>query len=352
MRNFLNKYGYIFMILAILDLLAIRLITMKSDYEVTTPGGLNEVANLIEVESGMMYEGSFNTIYVQSFDDASLLHALVASFSEANELTEIIESKDYFDYTILENYQAGTIQKNQSIDAAIICAYNTMIEKGHSVNLDYEFIGFIVYGYMKNQEILKIGDLLVGVTLNNGEYYDITNPSMLTDCLNNLSLGDTIHYVRNDVIDTYQITEEISTIKMNRFYGYAKYEINEETIFPKYKLYHANTLGPSGGLLQTLSVYSQLSGIDLTGGKKIAGTGTISVNGKVGAIGGIKQKIITAIRSGVDIFVCPKIHKEEALEAYYDEVNHQSMHIIFVETFKEAVDELETLIEYEFKENV
>ena len=97
-------------------------------------------------------------------------------------------------------------------------------------------------------------------------------------------------------------------------------------------------------MLQTLSVYSQLSGIDLTGGKKIAGTGTISIGGSVGKIGGIRQKIITAIRNNVDVFICPLAHQKEAVEAYENELHHERMQIIFVETFSEAVAALEAML--------
>ena len=78
----------------------------------------------------------------------------------------------------------------------------------------------------------------------------------------------------------------------------------------------------------------------LTKGRKIAGTGTISVSGRVGAIGGITQKIITAIRNDVDIFLCPKVHEEEAMRAYLNERGHEKMKIYFVETFEDALEVL------------
>ena len=46
--------------------------------------------------------------------------------------------------------------------------------------------------------------------------------------------------------------------------------------------------GPSAGLMFTLTVYNALSAQDLTGGRKVAGTGTINLDGTVGPIGGIK----------------------------------------------------------------
>lgn len=339
MKSFLKKYWYIFLPLLVLDILVILLATLKSGHEITTPGGLNEVANLIEVDTKTPYEGSINTIFVQSFDEATYLQTFLAGFSDAIEVSEIVPENDYYNYTLYEKYLAGSIQKNQSIEASLICAYRYLAKTNSDIVIDYTFKGFIVYGYFKNQSVIRIGDLLVGCK-SNGVYYDITSPQELTNALNNLTIGDVVHFMRDEKEMTYEITEELNNTNMNRFFGYAKYDINKESIFPKYTLHQGNTLGPSGGLLQTLSVYCQLSGIDLTGGRKIAGTGTISVGGKVGAIGGIRQKIITAIRNEVDIFICPKVHEEEAMTAYLGEKNHQKMEIYFVETFEEALEVL------------
>jgi PDZ domain-containing protein len=64
--------------------------------------------------------------------------------------------------------------------------------------------------------------------------------------------------------------------------------------------------GPSAGLMFALEIYNQLTPGDLTKGYRIAGTGTISPNGKVGSIGGIGHKVIAAERAGADIFFAPK----------------------------------------------
>ena len=97
--------------------------------------------------------------------------------------------------------------------------------------------------------------------------------------------------------------------------------------------------------MQTLSVYCQVSGVDLTNGKKICGTGTIGITGKVGAIGGISQKVVTAFRSGADVFICPKANSEEGYATYLKIKGHEKMTFIVVETFEEAVLKLGELYE-------
>ena len=63
--------------------------------------------------------------------------------------------------------------------------------------------------------------------------------------------------------------------------------------------------GPSAGLIFSLAVYDTLTPGALTGGRAIAGTGTIAEDGSVGPIGGIQQKVIAAADSGAELFLVP-----------------------------------------------
>ena len=64
--------------------------------------------------------------------------------------------------------------------------------------------------------------------------------------------------------------------------------------------------GPSAGMMFALGLYDVLTPGDLTGGKKVAGTGTIEANGTVGPIGGIAQKMVGAHDAGARWFLAPK----------------------------------------------
>ncbi|MBS1253510.1 MAG: putative protein YlbL [Anaerolineales bacterium] len=63
--------------------------------------------------------------------------------------------------------------------------------------------------------------------------------------------------------------------------------------------------GPSAGLMFTLTIYNLVMPEDLTGGRRIAGTGTISRDGAVGPIGGVEQKVAGAERAGAEYFLAP-----------------------------------------------
>ncbi|WP_037851993.1 PDZ domain-containing protein [Streptomyces sp. NRRL S-340] len=67
----------------------------------------------------------------------------------------------------------------------------------------------------------------------------------------------------------------------------------------------ADVGGPSAGLMFALGLYDKLTPGSLTGGKFVAGTGTIDDDGKVGPIGGIELKTIGARDKGAQYFLTP-----------------------------------------------
>lgn len=71
--------------------------------------------------------------------------------------------------------------------------------------------------------------------------------------------------------------------------------------------------GPSAGLMYTLGTIDKLTEVNETGGKTIAGTGTMDSSGKVGAIGGIRLKLIAAKRDGATWFLAPSSNCDEVV---------------------------------------
>lgn len=63
--------------------------------------------------------------------------------------------------------------------------------------------------------------------------------------------------------------------------------------------------GPSAGMMFALGIIDKLTPEDLTGGERVAGTGTISAAGEVGPIGGVRQKMHGALGAGSTYFLAP-----------------------------------------------
>lgn len=73
--------------------------------------------------------------------------------------------------------------------------------------------------------------------------------------------------------------------------------------------------GPSAGLVFALAIYDTLTPDPLTEGRSIAGTGSVGPDGRVGAIGGIAQKIAGAREDGAQLFLVPPGNCADALAA-------------------------------------
>ena len=69
---------------------------------------------------------------------------------------------------------------------------------------------------------------------------------------------------------------------------------------------HVDSIGgPSAGMMYTLGLIDKLTPESESGGKTIAGTGTIDKKGNVGKIGGIQLKMLGAKRDGATWFLAP-----------------------------------------------
>jgi PDZ domain-containing protein len=64
--------------------------------------------------------------------------------------------------------------------------------------------------------------------------------------------------------------------------------------------------GPSGGLAMTLAILDDLTPGNLTGGRRVAVTGTIDLEGNVGPIGGLEQKAVAARGARAQLFLVPQ----------------------------------------------
>jgi PDZ domain-containing protein len=74
-----------------------------------------------------------------------------------------------------------------------------------------------------------------------------------------------------------------------------------------------NVGGPSAGMMFALGIIDKVTEGALNDGRSIAGTGTIDDDGKVGPIGGIRQKLYGADNAGAEIFLAPAANCDEVV---------------------------------------
>jgi PDZ domain-containing protein len=96
--------------------------------------------------------------------------------------------------------------------------------------------------------------------------------------------------------------------------------------------------GPSAGLAFTLAVLDVLTPGELTGGHRVAVTGTMRLDGTVGPVGGAAQKAISVRKAGYEVFLVPEEELAEVRATVGDDLR-----VIGVGTLAEALDALDSL---------
>jgi PDZ domain-containing protein len=96
--------------------------------------------------------------------------------------------------------------------------------------------------------------------------------------------------------------------------------------------------GPSAGTMFALGIIDLMTEADELDGAVVAGTGTMDVDGRVGPIGGIEQKMYGALRDGAQWFLAPAGNCAEV-------VGHEpdGLEVVRVATLDEARTAMEAI---------
>ena len=334
LKFYIKKFWVLFPIF-ILSLFLFTIGIIRTNRGIILKGDTVAFTSVVDINTENEQKGSFSTIYVYSVDKSTILQNWIVEGVKDAESYLMGESTTHIND--FESYQAGKIQYNSSIGNALILAYSEASKEDPSIHLEYKFVGYDVT-YYGPKSSFKIGDRIIGIYSK--EYGSLVKVTADIEEFNKVLRG----MERKDG-DYYLVKRnnneiEIPFIKgVNNFEAYGINEWSEIHSNPTFSVASNTIGGPSGGLLQSLSIYNQLVSEDLTHGLKIAGTGTISISGSVGMIGGIKEKIPTAFDDHVDVFFCAKGNYKDAKEAYDSLPNH-NMKLVEIETFYDALNYL------------
>ena len=307
--------------------------TFPLPYYIYAGGGTININDRVVVDGRTDSSGSLNFAYVRE------LEGNVASFILGNiipgydiEKQEDVELNE--DETSEDIMFRNRIYLENANQTAIMLAYN---KAGKEVSISDKHF-YVIYVEEKEEDGLRVGDELVKV---NGK--DIENVEDYTNEVQNHEVGEKIKVT---VIRDDKKRKVTATVKEGADYkvtGVSVSTIYEYKTNPKVELkFKDSEGGPSGGLMLTLAIYDKLTDGDLTNSLKIVGTGTISSDGSVGEIGGVKYKLNGAVKAKADLFLVPKgDNYKEALKE--KEKNDYDIEIKAIGTFDEAVSYLESL---------
>jgi Lon-like protease len=123
------------------------------------------------------------------------------------------------------------------------------------------------------------------------------------------------------------VSEEDGTTPVVGVYTGARYDLPFDV-----EIQLEDVGGPSAGMMFALGIIDKLTPGELTGGESIAGTGTITADGEVGPIGGIRQKLHGALDAGAAWFLAPAGNCDEVVGNVPD-----GLTVVAVSTLDEAL---------------
>ncbi len=301
---------------------------IKTDFYFMSPGPPYQWDIAIDGAESFEYEGNLYQLTVRR-DEANYFTYIWAKVNNSVDLysREVILPKGV---TPKQLSEISIQNMKTSENVAIAVALDSL-----NFEIETQGDGVLVVGILEGSPVedkLLKEDLITSI--NNEKIKSTTEFIAL---LRTYEIGDivSIGITRNDKnisIET-KLIEHID-YKNEPMVGFLASTPNQRFVFPiSVDIETGNVGGPSAGLMMALNVYNSLTQEDLTNGTKVAGTGTIEIDGSVGPVGGVKQKVIAAKKAGSSLILVPTANFDDA-KSYIDE----DTAIVAVDTFTQALD--------------
>ncbi len=204
-------------------------------------------------------------------------------------------------------------QRRQFTRSFEVAAAVGLREAGYDVTVDTAALVAGVLPGGPADGVLQTGDLIRAV---DGE--PVQTADALVAALRDLTRGQRVPLTIERGDETSQVTVAAGQVADMDHPGLG---ILVETIANDITLPFPVTLeqtqigGPSAGMMIALTTYDLVSDEDLAAGRVIAGTGTLDLEGRVGPIGGIEEKVVAAEQAGATVFLSPASQAEAAATA-------------------------------------
>lgn len=308
------------------------------DYYVIKLDNPSNLGQMIRVGGGFRPydEPGFYIVTVKTRDARVLDYVLFKHFKRFMKDTDLIS---YYDDSF---YRKHTLQEalvpRVSIEDSKRWAEIVALSKlGYPVKITGDGVEVVeVMDDSPAKEVLQKGDVIVKI-----DGTEIKSTEDMIACVTEKPIGSKcrVTFKRGEKLKT----AVIKTVSHPMFPKKSAFRITIAThnwtpVLPiDIEINTGNIQGPSGEMMFALEIIDRLLPEDLTKGHRIAGTGTILSDGRIGSVEGIKQKVIGAERAGIEYFLVPQGNYDEAT-SYAKE-----MKVISVNTLDDALNFLKSL---------
>src|SRR5229473_5912767 len=301
-----------------------------SPYFVITPGGAYDIGSRLQVPEDHrrpMGHMAFTAVYELEATWGDVARTRVAGQAE------IVPAVDVRPPGTTQE-QVNQTNKRLIDESKPVAAVVALRAAGYTVDISGQGaeVESILQG-MPADGVLRVGDIITAV---DGQPIDTTNA--LIERVRRHQVGDQVTLrVRRDGQDQDIVlgTKTSPTEPGRPIVGVtvSTYLFEVKMPFPV-DIESDNVGGPSAGFMFALGILDAVTDGDLTRGYYIAGTGTISQDGTVGAVGGAAEKALAAEQDGAQLFLVPKDDAEEAHRWV------RNLQVVPVERFEDAIHAL------------
>lgn len=321
MKKFI-KENYRFILVLIL---IVMVFYIKLPYFILAPGGTINITDRVEMEGYKKKKGSINMLYVSEYKATMVmyLYAKIMNYDIENNSQRQISNESINDVKKRE-----TLMRDNSLDMAIIAAYT---EAGKKIEIKSK--KNIVIGTMSDNDF-EVGDTILLVEGN-----ECDSVKEIREIINTKAVGDTIKFKILRDNKELEIESKVYIEDNMKVVGIVVMTDYEYELSPKINIkFNKKESGSSGGGMLALTIYNAITKEDIIKGRKISGTGTISADGTIGEIDGVKYKVMGAYKNNMDIVFVPSSNYKEAIDT--KNKYHYDIDIVKVDNLKEVINYL------------
>lgn len=292
---------------------------VPAPYVIEQPGPVFDVLGDVEVSGDTV--PLIDIADAETYPTSGSLNMLTVSISGSREtpLNWFQVATAWFDTSKavvpIDNVYPVGVTVEQSNEQSQIAMQNSQQEAVAAAltDLDYDFTtNLSVAGVNEGSPAdgsLEAGDTIVSV---NGETFTDVTGLQSTIAANGVDSPATVVVTRDGDEKTFEITPVMSEASTPT--AILGITVQGDFDFPiDVTIQLEKVGGPSAGQMFALGIIDKLTPGELTGGQDVAGTGTITGEGVIGAIGGIRQKMYGAVRAGADYFLAPASNCDEVV---------------------------------------
>ncbi|MCZ7529211.1 MAG: PDZ domain-containing protein [Acidimicrobiia bacterium] len=299
-------------------------------YIVFSPGSATPVEDVVTIDGAQTYEPDGDILFLTVTVSGRAVPFQVL-WGWIDDDSEVVKEDEYLQGSSREEVrEIGRIAMVESQEVATIVALETL---GYEVPVhgDGAVVRAVEEGRPADGE-LEEGDVIVAV---DGETVELSPDA--GELVRAHAPGETVEveFVRDGTTQT-TVLETAESDDGLALIGVALQTENLQIDYPvDVQIDSGRVGGPSAGLAFTLAIIDQLTEGELTGGMKVAVTGTMRSDGMVGLVGGVSQKAAAAKDAGAELFLVPTGEEEDALK------HAGGVKVVAVETIDDALAALE-----------